>query len=426
MPPGRTIPSGAARSSETIKEHLVPNGGPLDGVRVVDISSSYAAPTATMYLADMGADVIKVEPPRGDDSRTWGPPFVGGEATWYLAANRNKRSICVDFTQAAGHATLMRLLEGADVFVENLNPAKLERLELAPEQIRERFPRLVYCALSGFGLTGPDRGRPGYDLIGQARSGLMSVTGAADGTPQRVSTAMSDVAAGTVAAFAVAAALVRQQRTGEGELVDVSLLEADLGFMAPRIASYLAGDPEPRPSGGSDSVLAIYQLFETADDPIVVAVGNDAMWLRFCAGLELPGLAADSGMRTNAERRRRRREIVGVIADRLAERPATEWLRRLAEAGVPSAPIAFLSDVVDDPQVHARNAIASWRHPVAGEVRTVMSPWLLGSQPHARTTARPAPLLGADGEDVLREAGFDDDHISKLAEDGAVWLRPNP
>ena len=404
----------------------MPYGGPLDGVRVVDISSSYAGPTATMYLADMGAGVIKVEPLRGDDSRRWGPPFVGGESAWFLAANRNKRSICVDFSTTTGHATLMRLLDRADVFVENLNPAKLDRLHLAPARIRERFPRLVYCALSGFGLTGPDRGRPGYDLIGQARSGLMSVTGAADGAPQRVSTALSDIAAGTVAAYAVAAALYHRQRTGAGDLVDVSLLEADLALMAPRIASYLAGDSEPRPSGGSDSVLAIYQPFETADAPIVVAVGNDAMWLRFCMALDLPDLAADPDLRTNSHRRRRRREIVGMIADRLVERTAAEWLRRLADADVPSAPISFLSDVLEDPQVHARSAIAAWTHPAAGPVRTVMSPWLLGSRPDARTTPRPAPLLGADGADVLREAGLDDEDIRKLAEDGAVWLPPNP
>ena len=404
----------------------MPYGGPLDGVRVVDISSSYAGPTATMYLADMGADVIKVEPLHGDDSRRWGPPFLGGESAWFLAANRNKRSICMDFSTTAGYAMLMRLLDWADVFVENLNPAKLDRLHLAPARIRERFPRLVYCALSGFGLTGPDRGRPGYDLIGQARSGLMSVTGAADGAPQRVSTALSDIAAGTVAAYAVAAALYHRQRTGAGDLVDVSLLEADLALMAPRIASYLAGDSEPRPSGGSDSVLAIYQPFETADAPIVVAVGNDAMWLRFCMALDLPDLAADPDLRTNSHRRRRRREIVGMIADRLVERTAAEWLRRLADADVPSAPISFLSDVLEDPQVHARSAIAAWTHPVAGPVRTVMSPWLLGSRPDARTTPRPAPLLGADGADVLREAGLDDEDIRKLAEEGAVWLPPNP
>ena len=217
--------------------------GPLSGVRVVDVSTSYAGPTATMYLGDMGADVIKVERPEtGDDARLWGPPFVGdeagGESAWFLSANRNKRSVCLDLSTQEGLAALMRLLDGTDVFVENINPAKLEKRGLDPKALRERFPRLIYCALSGFGLDGPDRARPGYDLIAQARSGLMSVTGAKGGTPQRVSTALSDVVAGMMAAFAVAAALVRQQSTGEGELVDVSLLDADLALMAPRVASW--------------------------------------------------------------------------------------------------------------------------------------------------------------------------------------------
>lgn len=396
--------------------------GPLNGVRVVDISSSYAAPTATMFLADMGADVIKIEPPGGDDARAWGPPFVGDESAWFLSVNRNKRSLCLDITGDRGREVLLRLLSEADVFVESINPVKLDRLGLAPDQLRQRFPRLVYCAMSGFGLTGPDAGRPGYDLIAQARSGLMSVTGARGGIPQRVSTALSDITAGIVAAYAVAAALYRQQRTGEGDVVDVSLLEADLALMAPRIASYLAGEPEPRPSGGMDSVLAVYQPYETADSPIVVAVGNDAMWQRFCAALDLPELAADSDLKTNAGRRTHQDRVVAAIADRMRTRPAAHWLSRLAEQRVPCAPIQFLSDVVDDPQVAARGAINVCHHPTAGAFRSVASPWRLASVPHARSSARPAPLRGGDGLDVLSESGFADDEIEALETEGALWL----
>lgn len=398
------------------------NDGPLSGVRVVDISSSYAAPTATMYLADMGADVIKIEPPGGDDSRSWGPPFVGAESAWFLSVNRNKRSLCLDITSERGRQALLRLLADADVFVESINPAKLDRLGLSPEQLRQRFPQLVYCAMSGFGLDGPDAARPGYDLIAQARSGLMSVTGAQGGTPQRVSTALSDIAAGTVAAFAVAAALYRQQRTGEGDVVDVSLLEADLGLMAPRIASYLAGEPEPRPSGGTDSVLAVYQPYETADSPIVVAVGNDAMWQRFCVAMELPVLAADSDLKTNAGRRAHQDRVVATIAERMRTRPAADWLARFTEARVPCAPIQFLSDVVDDPQVAARDAISTCDHRTAGNFRSVASPWRLTSMPHARTSTRPAPSLGADGLDVLTASGFADSEIEALETEGALWL----
>lgn len=387
----------------------------------MDLSTSYAGPTATMYLGDMGADVVKVERPEtGDDARYWGPPFVGEEAAWFLSANRNKRSVCLDISSEEGREALMRLLDGADVFVENLNPGKLERRGLDPETIRARFPRLIYCALSGFGLDGPDRDRPGYDLIAQARSGLMSVTGEIGGTPQRVSTALSDIVTGMAAAFAVASALVRQQRTGEGELVDVSLLEADLALMAPRIASYLAGEPEPRPSGGTDSVLAVYQPFETADRPIVIAVGNDKMWVRFCEALELEDLAEDPGLATNAGRRKRRGEVIEKVQERLLKHPAEYWLERLGEAAVPCQAIQFLSEVVRDSQVEARRAIIETEHPTAGTVRTVGSPWRLGSngkQPDHRL----APVLGADTRVVLGEAGYTEEEINALVEKGVAW-----
>ncbi len=394
--------------------------GPLSGVRIVDVSTSYAGPTATMYLGDMGADVVKVERPvTGDDTRLWGPPFLGGESAWFLSANRNKRSVCLDFSKKEGLQALMRLLEEADVFVENLNPSKLKRLGLDPDTLCARFPRLVYCALSGFGLDGPDRDRPGYDLIAQAGSGLMSVTGERGGTPQRVSTALSDVVAGMVAAFAVAAALVRQRLTGEGELVDVSLLDADLALMAPRIASFLAGEPEPRPSGGTDSVLAVYQPFDTADRPVVVAVGNDEMWRRFCEALGLKRLGTDPELATNAGRRERRGEILEVISDRLLEEPAEYWVKLLGEAAVPCQTVRFLSEVVEDPQVEARRAITETPHPRAGTVRVVGSPWRLWTD--GAPELRPAPILGADTVEVLEEAGYAAEEVSELLRGGAAW-----
>jgi len=374
-----------------------------------------------MYLGDMGADVIKVERPEtGDDARFWGPPFVGEEAAWFLSANRNKRSVCLNISDEEGHSVLLRLLGSADVFVENLNPGKLGRLRLDPETLRSRFPRLIYCALSGFGLDGPDRDRPGYDLIAQARSGLMSVTGARGGMPQRVSTALSDIVAGMAAAFTISSALVRQQRSGEGELIDVALLDADLALMAPRIASFFAGEPEPRPSGGTDSVLAIYQPFETADRPIVVAVGNDHMWNRFCKVLGLERLAQDPALATNAGRRERREEILEPIAARLAEQPAGHWLERFREAAVPCQVIQFLSEVAEDQQVKARHAIAEVEHPTAGKVRTVDSPWRLGTD-GKQQEHRPAPTLGADTREVLREAGYAEEEIDVLTERGAAW-----
>jgi crotonobetainyl-CoA:carnitine CoA-transferase CaiB-like acyl-CoA transferase len=394
---------------------------PLDGVRVIDISTSYAAPVAAMYLADLGADVIKVERPVvGDDTRHWGPPFSNGESAWFLSANRDKQSLCLDISSPAGHDVLIRMLEDADVFIENINPGKLERLGLDPADLTARFPKLIYCSISGYGLTGPDRELPGYDLIAQAGSGLMSVTGARGGLPQRMSTALSDVAAGTQAALAVCAALVRQQRTGEGEIVDVSLLEADLALLAPRIASYLMGAPEPEPCDATDSVLTVYQVFSTSDRPIVVAVGNDRMWVRFCQAIGLPDLADDERLRTNEGRVEHRETILPAISEALRTRPSQEWLDVLGELGVPCARIASLSEVVDSPQVKARGAIVRSTHPVAGPTGLVTSPWRLGSLD--RTCIRPAPALGEHGREVLLGSGLTAEEIDRLVADDVVWL----
>ncbi|MEU4842432.1 CaiB/BaiF CoA transferase family protein [Nocardia testacea] len=391
--------------------------GPLTGLRVVDSTTSYAGPTATMYLADLGATVIKVERPGyGDDARSWGPPFVDGASAWFASANRNKKSIVVDLRSEAGREVLLRLLDTADVFLQNMNPAKLVGMGIDGESLRSRNPRLVYCAMSGFGLDGPDSGLPGYDLVAQARSGLMSVTGEAGRSPQRVSTALSDVVTGMCAAVAINAALVRQARTGEGELIDVSLLDTDLALMAPRIAAYHAGEPEPAPSGGTDSVLAVYQPFAAADRSLVVAIGNNAMWQRFCSAADLPDLAADPDLADNAGRRAHRPRITRAVAERIATRTAAEWLRIFAEIDVPAAPVQSLSEVVRDPQVRARGALM----PVpgsGGELVSVHSPFRLASV--APRNER-FPDLGEHTREILLDVGFARDDVEVLLETGAV------
>jgi len=394
--------------------------GPLVGVRVVDMTTSYAGPTASMYLGDLGATIIKVERPgAGDDARAWGPPFVRGTSAWFASANRNKASLALNLRVPEGRTVLLRLIESADVFLQNVNPSKLVEMGIDGKSLQTRNPRLIYCAMSGFGLNGPDSSLPGYDLVAQARSGLMSVTGAKGGTPQRVSTALSDIVAGMAAAVAINAALVRQIRQGEGEIIDVSLLDADLALMAPRIAAYCAGEPEPAPSGGTDSVLAVYQPFETSDRTIVVAIGNDAMWQRFCTALELPDLADDPALGDNAGRREHRRRITEAVSARLSSRPAADWLRILSGVQVPASLVQTLSEVVKDPQVIARSALL----PVPGLARklvSVQSPFRLGSIERPRN--QQFPEVGADTCSIMQELGYTNDEIEALNTAGAIGL----
>lgn len=386
------------------RDDVETSGLPLSDVRVVDLTGSYAGPTATMLLADMGASVIKVEDARGDDTRQWGPPFLNGESTWFMSANRNKRSVCIDLKSESGLEFLERLLGDADVLVTSFNPAKLARLSLDPDVVARRHPRLVYCLISGFGLEGPDAERPGYDLIAQARSGLMSVTGECADSPQRMSTALSDSVAGLIAAYSITAAVHGQRRTGRGEVIDVSLLDSALFLMAPRIAAFLAGGEEPTPCGATDSVLTPYQSFTTGDRPIVVAAGNDLMWQRLCAALEDDELAADPALSTTAGRQRNRARVIAAIAAHLRRRPAAEWLARFAEWGIPASTIRGLSEVVCDPQVEARETIIKADHPVAGPTEMVGPPWRLRSHPD-RGIRLPAPGLGEHTDEVRAETG---------------------
>jgi crotonobetainyl-CoA:carnitine CoA-transferase CaiB-like acyl-CoA transferase len=400
------------------QDGIAASAGPLAGLRVIDMTTSYAGPTASMYLADLGADVVKVERPgAGDDARDWGPPFVGNASAWFASANRNKRSVVINLRDPQGRAALRRLIGCADVFMENLNPAKLIALGIDYATISAQFPRVIYCALSGFGLDGPDRALPGYDLAAQARSGIMSVTGPPGGSPQRVSSALSDVMTGMCAALAVSAAVVRQREHGAGDLIDVSLLDSDLAVMAPRIAAYLAGDPEPAPSGGTDSVLAVYQSFPTADRDVVIAIGNDQMWQRFCEAIGLWELGGQPELADNAGRRLHRRRLVAAVTNKLADRTAAQWLRILGEAGIPCSLVQRLSEVVIDPQVVSRGALM----PVPGPdsaLYSVHSPFRLASIPQPRNERFPS--LGANTVEVLDEFGFSSADIERLVRGGAV------
>lgn len=383
--------------------------GALDGVRVLDLSRILAGPTATQLLGDLGADVVKVEQPgKGDDTRTWGPPYVRdgdglltGESAYYLCANRNKRSIALDFTDPADRAVLLGLVEATDVLVENHKPGGLARFGLSYEDLRDDFPDLVYCSISGFGQTGPYSDRPGYDFLVQAMGGIMSVTGEPDGTPMKTGVGIADVMAGMYATVGILAALRHRERTGLGQHIDISLLDSQIAWLVNAGTNYLLSGEVPRRLGNGHPNIVPYQVFDTTDAPIILAVGNDAQFARFCETAGLSGLADDPRFATNPARVTHRDELCAIVERRMRERPRAWWLTSLQAADVPCGPVNDLADVFSDPHVEARGARLRMPCPWAegGEISLLANPLRMSASPPSYR--RPPPRLGEDHDDVL-------------------------
>jgi len=368
---------------------------PLEGLRVLDLSRVLAGPYATMALADLGADVIKVEhPERGDDTRHWGPPFAGGESAYFLAVNRNKRSIGVDLKSDQGLERVKRLAADADVVIENWKRGALEGMGLGYEALRETNPDLVYCSITGFG-PGPDEYRPGYDFLVQARAGIMGITGQPGGEPTKVGVAAADIFCGMMAANAILAALHRRSVTGEGARVEVPLFESTLSWLANRGQEYLISGEDTGLIGNAHPSIVPYQTFDAADKPIVVAVGNDAQFGRLCEALGLPDLADDDRYATNPDRVANREELVAILQERFSERTADEWVGTVRGAGVPCGPVNALSDVFEDEHVLGSGMLRDVEHPAAGMLRMLASPVLVDGE--RLPVRRPPPTLGQHG-----------------------------
>ncbi|MBL8305753.1 MAG: CoA transferase [Rubrivivax sp.] len=415
-----------------------PTPGALAGVRVLDLSRVLAGPWCTQTLADLGAEVIKIERPPsdshpgGDDTRGWGPPFLkqrdgrdSTEAAYFLGANRNKRSVTVDLAGVEGQALIRRLAGTCDVVIENFKVGDMARYGLDAATLRGRQPRLVYCSITGYGQTGPYADRAGYDYAVQGAGGLMSVTGERDdlpgGGPQKVGVAVADLFTGMYATVAILAALRHRDATGEGQCIDMALLDTQVAMLANLGANYLVTAQAPKRAGNAHQNIVPYQVFEVADGHVILAVGNDEQFRRFCTVAGRPELPADERFARNAGRVRHREALVPVLADIMRQRPRADWLAALDAAKVPCGPINDLADVFADPQVLARGMRMPAPHPLNDALELVASPMKLSATPVR--LQRPPPLLGQHTDEVLAEIGCSAEEIERWRERGVIGPR---
>jgi crotonobetainyl-CoA:carnitine CoA-transferase CaiB-like acyl-CoA transferase len=392
----------------------------LEGIRVLDLSRVIAGPFCTQILGDLGAEVIKVEQPGvGDDTRAWGPPFLNGESAYFFSVNRNKQSLTLNLKDPRGQAILRALARQSDVLVENFKPGTLAKLGLDWDVLRADNPRLVFCAISGFGRVGPGAERGGYDVIVQAVGGLMGITGEPDGPPVKVGVAMTDICTALYAHGAILAALLERERTGEGQRIDASLLETQLAALINIASSYLNAGEIPRKWGTAHASIVPYQAFRAGDGHMIIGVGNDRHWLKLCEALGLPKLGADSRYATNPQRVAHREEIVRLLEARLAARTRAEWEAVLAPLGIPCGPINRMDEVFADPQVRHLGMVWEGVHPQTGTIRMLRNPVTFSRTPAALSQL--PPRLGEHTEAVMRDRlGYSTEQIATLRTDGVL------
>lgn len=393
--------------------------GPLTGIRVIDLTRVLSGPFATMVLADLGADVVKIEEPRrGDDTRHWGPPFVAGESAYFMSVNRNKRSLAVDLKSDKGRRLVQRLARDADVVVENFRPGVAAKLGLGYDDLTAGNEGLIYASISGYGQHSSESGKPGYDPIMQARSGLMSVTGSADGEPARVGVAVADISAGMWATIGILSALHHRDMTGHGQCIDLALLDAQVSWLSNVAGTWFATGAEASRHGTGHPSIVPSEAFATRDGLLMVAAGNDDMWRRLALALDGGELAADERYDTNAKRVANRAELQAALGAIFATDVTANWLELLDRANVPAARVNTIGEALSDPLLAERDMIVSLEHPTAGTVRSLGVPVKLSATPASSYSA--PPLLGQHTRDVLTEIGLDQAQIKALIDSGLV------
>ena len=394
-------------------------GRPLEGTRVLDVTTSIAGPYCAQILAALGADVVKVErPDTGDDGRAWGPPFWAGEGAMFLSANAGKRSLALSLRDPRGREALLRLADRADVFLQSLRPGLAEELGLGPEALRARNRRLVYCSVGAYGRSGPLSREPGYDALMQAAGGLISVTGEAGRPGVRVGTSTIDQGTGAWAAIGVLTALLDRERTGEGSVVDVSLYETAIGYLAYHLVGYLADGTVPRGDGTRFPMVAPYEVLPTRDGVLMVAAGNDRLFRALCVVVGVPDLVDDPRFETNADRVANRDALATLLAERLATDDTAAWHERLTAAGVPAAPVADVRDVAESPQTEALGILQRLDHSRIDGLRLPALPLSFDGERALHPSA--PPDVGQHSTEILREVGYADEEIAALAADGVI------